>query len=97
MLTSVTNRRWRKLSREIAELKSKYRGKRWRDKLPDLSVEQRAAPCSNIIARIVYSSGAPSGARQYPVGHSHKQGLELITPGMIETGQLRHMGGAKPN
>lgn len=96
MLTSVTKKQWKRRAAEIAGLKIKYRGRRWRDKLPDLSVEQRTAPCSDVMTRIVYPAGAPSGARQYPVGHSHKQGLELITPGMIETGQLRHMGGAKP-
>jgi hypothetical protein len=33
----------------------------------------------------------PPGMKRFPVGHSHKQGLELITPGM----DLQWMGGKK--
>jgi hypothetical protein len=34
----------------------------------------------------------PPGMKQFPVGHFHKQGLELITPSM----DLQWMGGKKP-
>jgi len=34
----------------------------------------------------------PSGMKQFPVGHCHKQGYELIIPGT----DLQWMGGKKP-
>jgi len=54
-------------------------------------VEQRTAPCSNGMGGSTARRIQPVGMKQFPVGHSHKQGLELITPGM----DLQWMGGKK--
>ena len=48
-------------------------------------------PCSNGMRGSTARRVQPSGMKQFPVGHSHKQGLELITPGM----DLQWMGGKK--
>src|SRR5262245_33531500 len=50
------------------------------------------APCSNGMRGSTARRVPPPGMTQFPVGHSHKQGLELITPGM----DLQWMGGKKP-
>lgn len=69
---------------------------RWKVPFPDLSVEQRTSPCSDIIAiqSVVCAPTAKlSGAKQFPIGNQHKQGLELITPGMIP--HLQYLSGRK--
>jgi hypothetical protein len=58
---------------------------------PDLKVEQRTAPCSNGMRGSTARRVPPSGMKRFPVGHSHKQGLELIIPGT----DLQWMGGKK--
>lgn len=62
-----------------------------RNPFPNLKVEQRTAPCSNSFAMVPGKKELPPDAKQFPVGHNHKQGLELITPGT----DLRWMGGRK--
>ena len=59
---------------------------------PDLKVEQRTAPCSNSMRGNTARRVLPPGMKQFPVGHCHKQGLELIIPGT----DLQWMGGKKP-
>ena len=67
-------------------------GAKYAREFPDLKVEQRAAPCSNGVRGSTARRIPPSGIEErFPVGHSHKQGLELITPGT----DLQSMGGKK--
>jgi hypothetical protein len=81
--------RWKKRLAEIERLRRTV--PRYRVPFPDLSVEQRTAPCSNNFAAVSGKRSLPEGAKMYPVGHSHKQGYQLITP---ET-PLADMGGRK--
>src|SRR5262249_55505574 len=80
---------WKKRQQEIKRLQAKHGNDR---SLPDLRVEQRTAPCSNGMRGNTARRARPLDAKQFPVGHSHKQGLELITRGM----DLQWMGGKKP-
>jgi hypothetical protein len=57
-----------------------------------LKVEQRTAPCSNGMRGRTARRVLPPGMKQFPVGHCHKQGYELIIPGT----DLQWMGGKKP-
>jgi len=59
---------------------------------PDLKVEQRTAPCSNGMRGRTARRVLPPGMKQFPVGHCHKQGYELIIPGT----DLQWMAGKKP-
>lgn len=73
--------RWKKRQAEIERLRRSV--PRYRVPFPDLSVEQRTAPCSNSIAMPGTPTAKwelPADARRFPVGHSHKQGYQLITP-----------------
>lgn len=65
--------------------------------IPDYRVEQRTAPVSNVIAvpGALARHELPEGAKQFPVGHLHKQGLSVITPGAIAQGELQYFGGKK--
>jgi len=84
--------RWKKRQRQIEQLKAKYGSDRsLARQFPDLKVEQRTAPTSNSMLGSTPRRSRPPGMKQFPVGHSHKQGLELITPGM----DLQWMGGKK--
>jgi hypothetical protein len=83
---------WKKRQKEIARLKAKHGGDRSLGReFPDLKVEARTAPCSNSMRGNTVRRAQPPGMKLFPVGHSHKQGLELITPGM----DLQWMGGKK--
>lgn len=57
---------------------------------PDLSVEVRH-PTSDTVGNGFAKKPLHEDAKQFPVGHSHKQGLELVLPG-----ELEWMGGKKP-
>lgn len=87
--------RWKSRCKQIETLKARFKGQRWHPSFPDLSVEQRTSPTSDIISNITYGKGVPKGAATFPVGHNHKQGCELITPAMIAGGNLEFMGGKK--
>ena len=83
---------WKKRQKQIERLKARHGADRSLiRKFPDLKVEQHTAPCSNGMRGSTARRVQPSGMKQFPVGHSHKQGLELITPGM----DLQWMGGKK--
>lgn len=54
------------------------------NRMPDLSTPSNAPPTSDLSGARGGSTAKrqlPPDAKQFPVGHSHKQGLELITPG----------------
>jgi hypothetical protein len=84
---------WRKKrQKEIERLLAKHgKDRSLARQFPDLKVEQRTAPCSNGMRGGTPRRAQPPGMKQFPVGHSHKQGLELITPGT----DLQWMGGKK--
>lgn len=83
--------KWKARQREIEALRKKHAGVKWRAPMPDLSVEQRTAPCGNRFGKTTGKKELPPDAKIFPVGHSHKQGLQLITPGT----HLPDMGGRK--
>jgi hypothetical protein len=86
---------WKRLQRQIEELRR--RTPKYRVPLPDLSYEVRGAPLSNVISIPGSWTGRrqpASGSKTFAVGHSHKQGFELLTPAM-QKNDLRWMGGAK--
>jgi len=83
---------WKKRQKQIERLKARHGADRSLIReFPDLKVEQRTAPCSNGMRGSTARRPRPPGVKQFPVGHSHKQGLELITPGT----DLQWMGGKK--
>jgi hypothetical protein len=83
---------WKKRRKQIERLQAKHGQDRSLVRaFPDLTVEQRTAPCSNSMRGSTARRAQLEGMKRFPVGHSHKQGLELITPGM----DLQWMGGKK--
>jgi hypothetical protein len=83
---------WKKRRKQIERLRAKHGSDRSHAReFPDLTMEQRPAPCTNGMRGSTARRAQPPGMKQFPVGHSHKQGLELITPGM----DLQWMGGKK--
>lgn len=80
---------WKKRQKQIERLNGADRS--LIREFPDLKVEQRTAPCSNGMWGTTARRPRAPGMKQFPVGHSHKQGLELITPGT----DLQWMGGKK--
>ena len=93
--TRQERRKWSRLLAEIAALKR--RGRKHRIQLPDLYTPSNAASLSNVIAVSGHWTAArqrPEGAKQFAVDHSHKQGLELLTPGIVKNG-LAYLGGNK--
>jgi hypothetical protein len=83
---------WKKRQKEIERLRAKHGDDRaLAREFPDLTIEQCSSPCTNGMRGSTARRPAPAGMKQFPVGHSHKQGLELITPGM----DLQWMGGKK--
>jgi hypothetical protein len=85
--------KWKQRWKEIQRLRAKHGIDRsLAREFPDLAIEQHVAPCTNGMLGSTTRRRQPSGMKQFPVGHSHKQGLELITPGM----DLQWMGGKKP-
>src|SRR5215469_3085524 len=84
---------WKKRRKEIQRLQAKHGSDRSLGReFPNLKVEQRTAPCSNSMRGSTARRVLPPGMKQFPVGHCHKQGLELIIPGT----DLQWMGGKKP-
>jgi hypothetical protein len=84
---------WKKRQKQIQYLQAKHGNDRsLARELPDLKIEQRTAPCSNGMRGSTARRAQPPGMKQFPVGHCHKQGLELIIPGT----DLQWMGGKKP-
>jgi hypothetical protein len=86
--------KWKSRSREIIRLQEKYKGVKYRVAFPDLSVERRGPPTGNYFGPISGKRTIPVGAKAYPVGHSHKQGIELLTPNMLKN-ELQYLGGKK--
>jgi hypothetical protein len=83
---------WKKRQKEIQRLREKHgQTRRLARQFPDLKVEQRTAPCTNGMRGSTARRAQAPGMKQFPIGHSHKQGLELITPGT----DLQWMGGKK--
>jgi hypothetical protein len=83
---------WKKRQKQIEQLRAKHgKDRSLAREFPDLKVEQRTAPCSNGMRGSTARRAQPPGMKQFPVGHNHKQGLELITSGM----DLQWMGGKK--
>ena len=84
--------RSKKRQKQIQQLQAKHgKDRSLARQFPDLKVEQRTAPCSNGMRGSTARRAQPPGMKRFPVGHSHKQGLELITPGT----DLQWMGGKK--
>jgi hypothetical protein len=84
---------WKKRQNQIQNLRAKHGSDRsLAREFPDLKVEQRTAPCSNGMRGGTARRVLPPGMKQFPVGHCHKQGYELIIPGT----DLQWMGGKKP-
>jgi hypothetical protein len=84
---------WKKRQKQIQYLQAKHGNDRsLAREFPDLKVEQRTAPCSNGMRGRTARRVPPPGMKQFPVGHCHKQGYELIIPGA----DLQWMGGKKP-
>ena len=82
----------KKRQKQIQRLRAKHGSDRSLARVfPDLKVEQCVAPCSNGMRGSTARRTRPPGMKRFPIGHSHKQGLELITPGM----DLQWMGGKK--
>ena len=82
---------WKKRQKQIQYLQLKHGNDRsLAREFPDLKVEQRTAPCSNGMRGRTARRVLPPGMKQFPVGHCHKQGYELIIP------DLQWMGGKKP-
>jgi hypothetical protein len=83
---------WKKRQKQIQYLQLKHGNDRsLAREFPDLKVEQRTAPCPNGMRGSTARRVLPPGMKQFPVGHCHKQGLELIIPGT----DLQWMGGKK--
>jgi co-chaperonin GroES (HSP10) len=83
----------KKRQKQIQYLQAKHGNDRsLAREFPDLKVEQRTAPCSNGMRGRTVRRVLPPGMKQFPVGHCHKQGYELIKPGT----DLQWMGGKKP-
>lgn len=56
----------------------------YRAPLPDLSVGPRAPSLGDGFGRVPGKRSAPEGARQFPVGHFHKQGFQLVSEQDLE-------------
>jgi hypothetical protein len=83
---------WKKRQKQIEQLKAKHGLDRSLARtFPDLTVEQRTTPTPDSLRGRTPRRARPPGMKQFPIGHSHKQGFELITPGM----DLQWMGGKK--
>jgi hypothetical protein len=89
------NKQWKKRQKEIAALRVKLRGSKYKVEMPSLKIEQNVSPLGNKFAPINGKKSLPKDAKHYPVGHSHKQGTQLITEGMIKNNELQFLGGKK--
>lgn len=85
--------KWRKRLAEIERLKLKH-GKERGHEFPNLKVEQRTVPCSDVIAVPGVVLSPPGSKPRMPhllVGSPHKQGLQVMSRSDIEWA-----GGKKP-
>ena len=74
----------RKLLAQVGYTRMVERGLRSQGpEFPDLKV-QPSYPTSDRVGNGFARPPLPEDARQFPVGHSHKQGLELVLPGEVE-------------
>lgn len=76
----------------VNRLRKKHRGARLSIPFPNLE----ASPLSNgptCFCPVAPKTSLHPDARRFPVGHLHKQGLQLITPGDLPN--LKDFGGAK--
>jgi hypothetical protein len=48
---------------------------------PNLKVEERTSPCTCLFGKTPGKRKLPADAKRFPVGHSHKQGMVMLTPG----------------
>jgi hypothetical protein len=95
---------WKKRQKQIQYLRAKHGNDRsLAREFPDRKVEQRTAPCSNGMWSRTGRRVLPPGMKQFPVGHCHKQGYELIYEGFerrrargtvdkVEGGHLKILG-----
>jgi hypothetical protein len=86
--------KWKSRKRQIDKLLAKHGRGSWKVPFPNLSVDKDVPKTSDRITGFSYSKPLPSDAKTFPVGHSHKQGLQLITPGQLEN-EMEWMGGKK--
>jgi hypothetical protein len=86
--------KWKRRLREIEQLRRKHKGVKYKVELPDLKVEHNVAQLSNSFVPVLGKKSLPKGAKCYSVGHSHKQGLEMLTPDMLKN-DLQFMSGKK--
>jgi hypothetical protein len=83
--------KWKKRNKELARLRARHKGKKWRPALPDLSVRQ-VAPCSNRFDAIQsYSRPEPYTPAGCVVDHLHKSSLQVLL-----RSELPWAGGKKP-
>jgi len=76
--------RWKKRLAQIEALKKKHgRDRSLVRSMPDLSVEQRTAPCGNTIGNGIAKPPMPQD-HGLIVDHLHKQGMQVISPSDIE-------------
>jgi len=87
--------KWTARLHEIARLKEKHKRAPYRNALPDLSVEQRTAPCSNRFAPTLGKKQPIEGVKQFPIGNNHKSGTMLVTEGMVKNNELQYLSGRK--
>jgi hypothetical protein len=96
MLENTKRRRKQnRIMQELERLRHEHHGVSYRVPMPDLSVDRNPSPTSDRFDRTLGMRSLPVDARQFPVGHSHKQGTILITEGMIKNGELQWLGGRK--
>jgi hypothetical protein len=79
------------LLRDLARLRALHAGQPYREPFPSLAVPAGYPSLSSGFAPVDPKRRLPADARRFPVGHQHKQGLELITPGT----DLKWMAGRK--
>ena len=87
--------KWKKRALQISLMKQKHKGERYQVPLPNLKVEHNVPPLGNQFAKVVGKRPPITGAKNYPVGNTHKSGPMLVTPGMIDNDELRFLGGKK--
>lgn len=87
--------RWKNRVQQIALLQKQHKGERYKTPLPNLKMEQKCAPLGNKFAKVTGKRPPIVGAKEFPVGSVHKSNPMLITPGMIDNGELKYLGGRK--
>lgn len=61
--------------------------------MPEFYGKIMVDPCTNLFGPTPKRE-LPEDAKKFPVGNSHKQGLQLLTPGALKE-DLQWMGGKK--